>query len=97
MGNKRNDVPGEHKEYYNCLVSQFKQKTARVINMCWVIKDDQKRRKESHQIQVERKFNIDAGFTSKDDRLPEFFTKEPLPGSEYVFDVSEEELDSTHN
>jgi len=48
-------------------------------------------------IQVERKFNLDAGFTSKDDRLPEFFTKEPLPGSEYVFDVSEEELDSTHN
>jgi aldehyde:ferredoxin oxidoreductase len=42
----------------------------------------------------ERKFNEAAGFTSKDDRLPEFFTKEPLPPSGLVFDVSEADIDA---
>jgi aldehyde:ferredoxin oxidoreductase len=45
-------------------------------------------------LKSERKFNEEAGFTTKDDRLPEFFTKEQLPPSGLIFDVSEEEVDS---
>jgi aldehyde:ferredoxin oxidoreductase len=45
-------------------------------------------------IEVERKFNKAAGFTNLDDRLPEFFLKEPLPPSGEVFDVPDDELDS---
>ncbi|MGC8856502.1 MAG: aldehyde ferredoxin oxidoreductase C-terminal domain-containing protein [Anaerolineae bacterium] len=44
-------------------------------------------------IKMEREFNRRAGFTSKDDRLPEWMTKEPLPPHNTVFDVSEEVLD----
>jgi aldehyde:ferredoxin oxidoreductase len=45
-------------------------------------------------LKSEKKFNEAAGFTTKDDRLPEFFTKEQLPPSGLIFDVSEEEVDS---
>ena len=45
-------------------------------------------------LQSEMKFNKAAGFKSKDDRLPEFFTKEPLPPSGLVFDVSEADIDA---
>jgi aldehyde:ferredoxin oxidoreductase len=49
-------------------------------------------------LKAERKFNDAAGFITKDDRLPEFFTKEPLPPpSGLVFDVSEAEIDATLN
>ncbi|MBT8358415.1 MAG: aldehyde ferredoxin oxidoreductase, partial [Desulfobacterales bacterium] len=45
----------------------------------------------------ERNFNKAAGFTNKDDRLPEFFTKEPLPPHNITFKVSDEELDEVFN
>jgi len=45
----------------------------------------------------ERNFNIAAGFTNKDDRLPEFFTKEALPPHNITFQVSDEELDQVYN
>lgn len=45
-------------------------------------------------IKLEREFNRMAGFTEKDDRLPEWMTNEPLPPHEAVFDVPEEDLDS---
>jgi aldehyde:ferredoxin oxidoreductase len=44
-------------------------------------------------IDVERKFNKAAGFTTADDRLPEFLRTEKLPPYNTVFDVPEEELD----
>ncbi|MCX7965922.1 MAG: hypothetical protein N2596_04785 [Syntrophorhabdaceae bacterium] len=44
-------------------------------------------------LKTEKRFNEMAGFTSKDDRLPEFFSKEALPGPNTVFDVPEEEID----
>ncbi len=47
-------------------------------------------------IRIEREFNKKAGMTKKDDRLPEFFYKEPLPPHNVVFDVSDEELDKVH-
>jgi aldehyde:ferredoxin oxidoreductase len=45
-------------------------------------------------LKAEKKFNDAAGFTRKDDRLPEFFMKEQLPPSGLVFDVPETEIDS---
>jgi aldehyde:ferredoxin oxidoreductase len=46
-------------------------------------------------LQAERDFNRRAGLTAEDDRLPEFFYKEPLPPHNAVFLVTNEELDST--
>jgi len=42
----------------------------------------------------ERDFNIKAGFTAEQDRLPEFFKKEPLPPHNIVFGVTDKDLDS---
>ncbi len=46
-------------------------------------------------LQTEREFNRKAGFTNKDDRLPEFFYKEALPPHNTVFAVTDAELDTT--
>ena len=48
-------------------------------------------------LKMEREFNRRAGFTAKDDRLPEWMTREPLPPTNAVFDVPEEELDGLFN
>ncbi|MEX1325253.1 MAG: aldehyde ferredoxin oxidoreductase C-terminal domain-containing protein [Desulfobacterales bacterium] len=45
----------------------------------------------------ERAFNAAAGFTKKDDRLPDYFKKEPLGPHNITFQVSDEELDQVHN
>jgi len=45
-------------------------------------------------IDKERAFNIEAGFTSAHDRLPEFMNIEELPPHNVTFGVSEEILDS---
>ena len=44
-------------------------------------------------IKMEREFNKRAGFTAKDDRLPEWMTREAIPENGSVFDVSAEVLD----
>jgi len=46
-------------------------------------------------LQAEREFNRKAGFTNKDDRLPEFFYKEALPPHNTVFAITDAELDTT--
>jgi len=46
-------------------------------------------------LKVEREFNRNAGFTNKDDRLPEMFYKEPLPPHNAVVKISQEEMDTT--
>jgi aldehyde:ferredoxin oxidoreductase len=48
-------------------------------------------------LRMERDFNKRAGFTAKDDRLPEWMTKEPLPPHNHVFDVPDDDLDQVHN
>jgi aldehyde:ferredoxin oxidoreductase len=48
-------------------------------------------------LRMERDFNKRAGFTAKDDRLPEWMTKEPLPPHNHVFDVPDADLDQVHN
>ena len=47
-------------------------------------------------LSLERTFNHKAGLGPGTDRLPEFMTREELPGLPSVFDVPEEELDSLH-
>ncbi|MBD3256435.1 MAG: aldehyde ferredoxin oxidoreductase [Candidatus Lokiarchaeota archaeon] len=44
-------------------------------------------------IKTERDFNKAAGFTTADDRLPEFLRKEPIEPTNEVFNVTDEELD----
>ena len=45
----------------------------------------------------ERDFNARAGFTSKDDRLPEYFQKESLAPHNVTFQVKDEDLDQVFN
>ena len=45
-------------------------------------------------IKMEREFNRRAGFTAKDDRIPAWMTKQPLPPHDAVFDVPDDALDS---
>ncbi len=45
----------------------------------------------------ERDFNLAAGFTAKDDRLPDYFKKESLAPHNVTFDVTDEELDTVFN
>jgi aldehyde:ferredoxin oxidoreductase len=45
----------------------------------------------------EREFNAAAGFTKKDDRLPDYFKKEALGPHNITFQVSDEELDQVHS
>jgi len=46
-----------------------------------------------HILRVEHQFNLDAGFTNKDDRLPEFFNTEPVAPHNAVWDFSGAEID----
>lgn len=46
---------------------------------------------------MERDFNQRAGFTEKDDRLPEYFKKESLPPHNVRFAVEDAELDAVYN
>jgi aldehyde:ferredoxin oxidoreductase len=48
-------------------------------------------------LKIERDFNQKAGFTTKDDRLPDFFKKEKLAPHDVTFGLTDEELDQVHN
>ena len=48
-------------------------------------------------LRTERDFNTRAGFTNKDDRLPEFMYLEPLAPHNQVFEITDEELDEFWN
>ncbi len=45
-------------------------------------------------LKTERAFNQAAGFTNKDDRLPEFFNTDPVAPHNAVWDFSDEEIDA---
>jgi len=45
-------------------------------------------------LKSERDFNVKAGFTAEQDRLPAFFKKESLPPHNVVFEVADQDLDS---
>jgi aldehyde:ferredoxin oxidoreductase len=48
-------------------------------------------------LKTEHQFNIGAGFTNQADRLPEFFTYEPLPPHDALWNFSGEEIDAFWN
>jgi aldehyde:ferredoxin oxidoreductase len=48
-------------------------------------------------LKMERDFNMRAGFTNKDDRLPEYMKKEKLPPHNITFQVTDEDLDQLFN
>jgi len=48
-------------------------------------------------LRKERDFNMRAGMTNKDDRLPEYMLKEKLAPHNIVFEVSDDDLDQVHN
>jgi aldehyde:ferredoxin oxidoreductase len=48
-------------------------------------------------ILLEREYNRLAGFTSADDRIPEWMVTEPLPPTDCVFDVPDQELDAIYD
>ena len=60
---------------------------------------DRRRRHQPRQsiLKTERGFNIAAGFTNKDDRLPEFFVSDPVPPHNAVWDFTDEEIDEFWN
>jgi aldehyde:ferredoxin oxidoreductase len=48
-------------------------------------------------LKIERQFNINAGFTNQHDRLPEFFSLEPIAPHNAVWDFTGEEIDAFWN
>jgi aldehyde:ferredoxin oxidoreductase len=50
-----------------------------------------------HILKVERQFNLGAGFTNKDDRLPDFFSTETVAPHDAIWDFSEAEIDEFWN
>ncbi len=48
-------------------------------------------------LQKEREFNAKAGFTKRDDRLPDYFKQEKLSPHNITFGVKDEELDQVYN
>jgi len=45
----------------------------------------------------EREFNIAAGFSAENDRLPDYFKKEKFPPHNVTFQVEDEDLDTVYN
>ncbi len=70
------------------------EEAAGVLGVQWTAADVTRIGEEI--LRTERKFNEAAGFTKKDDRLPEFMKYEPLPPHNVVYDVTDEELDSVY-
>ena len=48
-------------------------------------------------LKTEHAFNLAAGFTNLDDRLPEFFSEEPIAPLNVVWDISGETIDTFWN
>ncbi|HYG97678.1 MAG TPA: aldehyde ferredoxin oxidoreductase C-terminal domain-containing protein [Terriglobales bacterium] len=48
-------------------------------------------------LKTERQFNIAAGFTNQHDRLPEFFSQEPVAPHNAIWDFTGEEIDEFWN
>ena len=48
-------------------------------------------------LRMEKIFNREAGFSNIDDRLPDYFTREPLPPFDLVFDIQDKKIDKIFN
>jgi aldehyde:ferredoxin oxidoreductase len=60
----------------------------------WTVESGILQKLGKEAIRLEREFNRKAGFTSADDRLPEWMTTEALAPKNAVFDVPNQDLDS---
>ncbi len=60
----------------------------------WGVGDDYVDELGRETILLEREFNRRAGFTSADDRIPEWMSREKLPPTDSVFDVPGEEMEA---
>jgi aldehyde:ferredoxin oxidoreductase len=63
----------------------------------WGVEADILQKLGRESLSLEREFNRRAGFTSADDRLPEWMTREALAPTHAVFDVPEDDLDNVFN
>ena len=61
----------------------------------WTVSDYHEMAKE--MLRLERAFNIKAGISPKADRLPDWMRTEPLPPTNAVFDVPQEEIEEIFN
>ena len=60
----------------------------------WHVEEDILQKLGRETLEIEREFNVMAGFTKADDRIPEWMTHKKLPPHDAVFDVPDEDLDS---
>ena len=60
----------------------------------WEVELDILQRLGKETLILERRFNQAAGFTERDDRIPDWMKQEKLPPHNVVFDVTDENLDS---
>ena len=60
----------------------------------WTVDEDYLVELGRESLLMERKFNRQAGFTSADDRIPEWMTYENLSPHDTAFDVPQEEIDT---
>jgi len=65
-----------------------------VLGINWTTNDISKIGEEI--INMERSFNVAAGFNEAHDRLPEFMKYEKLPPHNVVFDITDEDLDKVY-
>ncbi len=63
----------------------------------WQVEDNILAQLGRETLKIERDFNHRAGFNSSDDRLPEWMTIEPIPPTNAVFDVPDNDLDQVFN
>jgi aldehyde:ferredoxin oxidoreductase len=63
-----------------------------LYGISWTVEDYLNMGKE--MLRQERAFNLKAGIGPEADRLPDWMSKEPLPPTQAVFDVPEEDLQS---
>jgi aldehyde:ferredoxin oxidoreductase len=63
----------------------------------WQVEPDILQKLGMETLKMEREFNRLAGFSSKDDRIPEWMTTQSLPEIDAVFDVPETDLDGVFN
>jgi len=66
-----------------------------VLGTKWKV--DDVARLGSEIVKMERAFNLEAGFTDADDRMPEFMKYEKLPPHNVAWDLPDEILDKVHN
>ncbi len=77
------ETPGLHVHLVNALSALYGRDLD--DNYPWVLGES--------VLRTERRFNDAAGFTANDDRLPRFFSEEPIMQGGPVFDVPAEEMD----